>query len=129
MRTAASSRSFGLLLAFLSLFFATLSYWARGHAYVYWGAAGALFLVIAILMPRVLAPLKRLWLGLGKLLHVLVSPGVVGLTYLAAIIPVGLLTRLAGKDLLALHRDSSAPSYWVKRPLGGPAPESLRDQF
>jgi hypothetical protein len=129
MRTAASSRSFGLLLAFLCLFFAALSYWARGHAYVYWAAVGALFLVISILMPRVLAPLKRLWLRLGHLLHVVVSPVVVGLTYLAAIIPVGLLTQLAGKDLLALRRDPSAASYWVKRPLGEPRPQSLRDQF
>jgi hypothetical protein len=129
MRTAASSRSFGLLVAFLCLVFAALSYWARGHAYVYWGTVGALFLVISILMPRVLAPLKRLWLGLGHLLHVVVSPVVVGLTYLAAIIPVGILTQIAGKDLLGLRRDASVPSYWVKRPLGQPAPESLRDQF
>lgn len=129
MRAAASSRSFGLLIACFCFLLAGLSFWARGHAYVYWGVAGALFLAVAIVMPRVLAPLKRLWLALGKLLHVVVNPVVLGLTYLLAIVPVGILTRIAGKDLLSVRKDAAAPSYWIRRPEGGPSAASLRDQF
>src|SRR5215831_116631 len=120
MQSAASNRSFGLILAAAFLVVAALSYWAR---------VGAGLLAIAILTPRVLAPLKRLWLKLGHFLHVVVAPVVLGLTYVAAIVPVGLLTRMFGKDLLAQRWDRAAPSYWRKRPAGGPAPESLRDQF
>ena len=129
MQTAASSRSFGLLLAVIFFALAGLSYWAHGHLYPYWAAAGAVFLVIAIVVPRVLAPLKRLWIRLGYVLHVIVGPVVLGLSYVIAIVPVGLLTRMFGKDLLAERWDRSAQSYWQKRPAGGPAPESLRDQF
>jgi hypothetical protein len=52
-----------------------------------------------------------------------------GFMYVVAMIPVGLLIRISGKDLLSLKRDSSASSYWIKRTAGGPAPESLKDQF
>ena len=129
MRSAASNRSFGLLLAFVMFLVAALVYWAGGHGMVYWVTAGALFLIISILMPRLLAPLKRIWLRLGYLLHMVVGPVILAATYVLAIIPVGLLTRMFGKDLLSLRRDASAESYWRKRPAGGPAPESLRDQF
>jgi saxitoxin biosynthesis operon SxtJ-like protein len=124
----ASSRSFGLLLAVVLLAIAALSYGAHGHAYVYWGAAGAILLLIALAMPRVLAPLKRLWLKLGRFLHVVVSPLILGTVYVLVFIPIGALTRLLGKDLLSLKHDASAASYWITR-TSSPSPESLRDQF
>jgi hypothetical protein len=80
-------------------------------------------------MPRLLAPLKRIWLRLGGSLHALVSPVVLGLTYLFAVIPIGTLARLLGKDLLSLKRDPSTASYWIRRDHGGPTPDSLKDQF
>lgn len=105
------------------------NYWAQGRWYVVWAALAALALAISLLMPRLLAPLKRLWLRLGKGLSYIVSPLVLGLVYLLAIVPVGLLTRVVGKDLLSLRHDPAAPSYWIRRDPGGPEPQSLRDQF
>jgi saxitoxin biosynthesis operon SxtJ-like protein len=79
-------------------------------------------------MPRVLAPLKRLWLKLGHVLHVVVSPVILTAVYLLVFIPVGAIIRLFGKDLLGLKHDRGRQSYWIER-TGGPAPESLKDQF
>ena len=128
MQKTASSRSFGLLLAAVLLIIAALSYWAHGHAYVFWGSAGTLLLVLALAIPRVLAPLKRLWLKLGKLLHVIVSPVILTAVYFLVFIPIGAIIRLFGKDLLALKHDPAAASYWIAR-TSGPTPESLKDQF
>ncbi len=128
MQKTASSRSFGFLLAAALLIVATLSYWAHGHAYVYWGMAGAVLLVLALVMPRVLAPLKRLWLKLGRFLHVVVSPLILTAVYVLVFIPVGAIIWLFGKDLLSLKHDPSATSYWITR-ASSPTPESLKDQF
>jgi hypothetical protein len=128
VQKTASSRSFGLLLAAVLLIIGALSYWAHGHAYVYWGMAGAILLVLALVMPRVLAPLKRLWLKLGWFLHVVVSPLILTAVYALVFIPVGAIIRLFGKDLLSLRHDSSATSYWITR-TSSPTPESLKDQF
>ena len=128
MQKTASSRSFGLLLAAVLLIIAALSYWAHGHAYVFWGSAGTLLLVLALAIPRVLAPLKRLWLKLGKLLHVIVSPVILTAVYFLVFIPIGAIIRLFGKDLLALKHDPAAASYWIAR-TSGPTPESLKDQL
>jgi hypothetical protein len=128
VQSAASSRSFGLLLAAVCAAIAGLSYWSHGRASLYWITAAALLLMIALAMPRTLAPLKRLWLKLGKLLHLIASPLILSTVYVLVFIPIGAVVRLFGKDLLALKRDGAATSYWIER-SGGPAPESLRDQF
>jgi hypothetical protein len=126
--STASSRSFGLLIAALLGLLAVLNYWSGKHGYVYWGGAAVVFLAIALAMPRILAPLKRLWLRLGHVFHRVVGPPVLALTYVVAIVPVGLLVQMFGLDLLGTRRNNSAASYWRSR-AGGPAPESLRDQF
>jgi hypothetical protein len=106
-----------------------LHYWATGGGFFWWAIAAAIFLVPAWLMPRVLAPLKRLWLKFGHVLSLVISPIVLGLIYVTAIVPVGLLIRLFGKDLLSLKHSSATPSYWIKREAGTLTPQSLKDQF
>ena len=129
MQKTASSRSFGLLLSGICLILAIIGYWSRGQASALWMVLAAIFLTTSLLIPRVLAPLKRLWLKLAALLSVVINPVALGLVYAVAMVPVGLFIRLSGKDLLQLKRDPSARSYWVERGIGGPAPESLRKQF
>jgi hypothetical protein len=107
----------------------TAIYIWHGHMSYAWAALALVFLAISLTVPRVLAPAKRFWLKLAELLSVVVSPIALGFMYVVAMIPVGLLIRLSGKDLLSLKHDSSARSYWIKRTAGGPAPESLKDQF
>lgn len=129
MQKTATSRSFGLLLAAISLGLAALSYWAHGDAYIYWSLISAVFFLISLVMPRVLAPLKRLWFRLAKVLHFIVNPVVLGTVYLLVFVPAGALIRLFRKDPLALKRDPAARSYWIGREAGGVTCDSLRDQF
>jgi hypothetical protein len=110
------------------LIITAIYYWHGQLSYI-WAALGLVFLAISLIVPRVLAPAKRLWLKLAELISVVVSPIALGLMYVVAMIPVGLLIRLWGKDLLSLKHDSSAHSYWINRTAGGPSPESLKDQF
>ena len=125
----ASSRSFGFLIAAVLALVAGFDYWAGRERFVPWLVAAGVFLAVALAMPRLLSPLKRLWLKLGTLLHFVTSPIFVGVLYLCSIVPVGLLARLFGADLLSLKRDPAAASYWIKREPSGPSPDSLRNQF
>lgn len=97
-------------------------------AYMY-GALTILFLTASLLVPRLLAPLRRLWLKFGLLLNRIISPIFLGLVYLLAIVPVGGLVRLCGKDLLSLKHDPTAGSYWVGRDHRCATAKSLKDQF
>lgn len=124
-----SDRSFGLTFAVVGLILAGIGYW-RGHGYwVYALAASAGFGVLALAAPGLLAPLNKLWLKFGLLLHHIVNPLVMGLLFFAVITPMAVVVRLMGKDLLRLRFDRQAKSYWIPRDPPGPAPDSMKHQF
>lgn len=124
-----SDRSFGIVFAVVFALIGLLPL-VFGHPVRLWALAiGAGFLVVALVVPRVLSPLNRLWLRFGLLLHKIVSPLVLGIMFFLVITPIGLLMRALGKDLLRLQFDKSSRSYWIERLPPGPPPESLKDQF
>jgi len=124
-----SDRSFGLVFAVV---FALIGLWPLidGGMPRFWALAVCiLFLVAAFARPSLLAPLNRLWMKFGDLLHKIVNPIVMGLMFFGAVTPTGLIMRAMGKDLLRLKKDGSAKSYWIERQPPGPAPESMKNQF
>jgi hypothetical protein len=101
-----------------------------GHSHPFWWLGAALaMLLFALFWPVALHPLNRLWLRLGLVLYKVVNPVVMTLLYAVAIVPIGLLMRLCGKDPLRLRRDPQAATYWIAREPPGPAPETMRNQF
>ncbi|HQR50033.1 MAG TPA: SxtJ family membrane protein, partial [Methylophilaceae bacterium] len=87
------------------------------------------FLLLALVIPRVLAPANRAWTKFGLLLHDIVSPIALGILFFVVVTPTGLLMRLLGKDPLRLRFERSAKSYWIVRTPPGPDAESLKNQF
>jgi hypothetical protein len=124
-----SDRSFGIVFAVVFALIGLLPL-VFGHPVRLWAlAVGAGFLAAALVAPRVLSPLNRVWLRFGLLLHKIVSPLVLGIMFFLVITPIGLLMRAFGKDLLRLQFDKRSSSYWIERLPPGPPPESLKDQF
>ena len=124
-----SPRGFGIVFAVV---FAVIGLWPLmgGESARTWALvlAGVL-LALALMRPALLAPLNRLWLGLGAVLHRIVNPLVMGLMFFAIIMPTALVLRLMGKDLLRRRFHPGAESYWIPREPPGPEPQSMRNQF
>jgi len=93
------------------------------------GTVSIIFLLLALLVPKALAPLNWVWTKLGLLLHKIVSPVVLGILFFMVFTPIGITFRLFGGDPLRLRFDSNALSYWIARSPPGPAPDSLKNQF
>lgn len=89
----------------------------------------AVFGLIAMVKPALLAGLNRLWARLGVLLGKIMGPLATGVLFYAVFTPIGTVMRLTGKDPLRLTRDPAAKSYWIPRDPPGPPPDSLTDQF
>ncbi len=124
-----SPRGFGIVFAVV---FAVIGLWPLmgGESARTWALvlAGVL-LALALMRPALLAPLNRLWLGLGAVLHRIVNPLVMGLMFFTVIMPTALVLRLMGKDLLRRRFHPGAESYWIPREPPGPEPQSMRNQF
>ena len=95
--------------------------WALGVA--------ALFIVLALMRPRWLAPLNWFWNKLGAALNRIVSPVALFLVYCLAIVPTGLVLRALGKDPLRLRVEREANTYWVERVPPGRADQQMTRQF
>jgi hypothetical protein len=124
-----SDRHFAL--TFSAIFFALSAYG------VWKGWTGSMFLVVfaiafcvaGIAAPQLVRPLNRAWLQLGLVMYRIVNPVVMGLMYFGMIVPMGMLLRLMGKDLLHKGIEPTSETYWVDRQPPGPSPESLKNQF
>ncbi len=124
-----SDRAFGATFAVVFAILAGISVWRGGGSWPYTLGASAVFALAALAAPGLLAPLNRLWLKFGLLLHKVTTPLILGLMFYLIVTPTGLVLRLLGKDLLHLKGDREAPSYWIEREPPGPSPESMPNQF
>ena len=126
---AASNRSFGLVIGLACLLISVWKYERGAWVYSIWIAIGAVFLLLAVLMPRLLRPARNLWLRLGQILGRFLSPVMLSAVYVLSIVPIGLLLKLFGKDSLQRAHDPKSESYWITRSTPGPDPASLKNQF
>ena len=124
-----SDRFFGLTFFAVFLIIALWPLLSRGSIQPIALGIALAFLAVSLIAPAWLAPLNRLWLKFGELLHRITSPIILGIMFFGVITPVGWLMRLAGKDLLRMKFDRDAPSYWVRRVPPGPDKTSLKRQF
>jgi hypothetical protein len=124
-----SNRSFGLVFAaFFSL--VALLPAVHGGSVRWWAlAVAAAFAAVALVVPRLLHPLNLVWFKLGLLLHRVVNPVIMAVMFYGAMLPMALLLRWLGKDLLRLKREPETASYWIPREPPAPAPGSMSKQF
>jgi len=110
-----SERSFGLVFAVVFTVVGLLNLHGAGSYWPHWLGAAALFVLLALAAPRVLAPLNRLWAKFGLLLHRIISPVILAILFYGCITPIGYLMRLTGKDPLRLRCEAERQSYWIVR--------------
>jgi predicted membrane metal-binding protein len=122
-----SDRSFGFVFAGVFALVAGWPLWSGGSPR-WWalGLAGA-FALAAVVRPAILHLLNRAWLALGRLLHLVMSPIVMGAIFFLCITPIGWVMRRRGKDVLSLARRSDLSSYWITRDQA--QAQSMKNQF
>lgn len=132
-----SDRSFGYVFAAV---FALIGVWpaiALGWplrvdltALRWWALViSALFFSIASVRPALLHPLNRLWFQFGIVLSKVMTPIVMGVLFVLTVMPVAVIMRLRGRDLLRLKFDRTAKSYWIMREPPGPSGETMKNQY
>ncbi len=134
----ASDRSFGLTvggilfaIGIIRLFDGTPPVPVRQVATLTLIAVGAVLVGVAGVHAAWLAPLNRLWTGLGLAMSRIVNPLVMLLMFAVVFVPLALVMRLAGRDALAFRWRQAAQrdSYWVVRTPPGPAAASMTNQY
>jgi len=128
--TLGSDRNFGLVFCVVSLIVAGYQ-WYHDNIEISEIAliVAAVFLVLALAFPKALRPLNFVWFKFGNLLHLIVSPIIMGVLFFIVVTPLALLMRVLGKTPLKLHFDHEQTSYWTIREDPELDPETFKRQF
>lgn len=90
--------------------------------------SGVLLLAVTFAAPKVLRPLNRAWFLLGEILDRVVSPVVLLVIFFFLLTPIGVLTRLFGRDELRLLKREGGSS-WVPREQAEVTSESFKNKY
>jgi len=123
-------RSFGLVVGGVFFAVGALLWWRSGGPWA-WGLSGVggLLVVLGVVLPVVLRPIRTAWMALAFALGFVMTKVLLTLVFVLAVTPTALALRLAGKDLLHRRPDPEAASYWLPRDDGQPDRESLERYF
>jgi hypothetical protein len=117
-------RKFGLTIAVPLALLGGLALWRGRAAGPYLLTVAAALALAALLLPRALAPLERVWMKVAEVLSAVMTRVVLFLSFFLVITPFGLLLRLFRKDLLQCNFDPQQKSYWVIVESDGPCSRS-----
>ena len=115
-----SNRSFGLVFFFV---FIVISLWPLlhgDHIRIWAIIVSLVFLILGLIKSRLLTPLNKLWFKFGIILGAVVGPFIMGVIFFLTVVPMGLVMKIMGKDLLNKKYDKKKTTYWIKRdvPIG-----------
>jgi hypothetical protein len=124
-----SDRAFGLVFAAFFALLGGFAFWHNNPRWYLWIALAAGTLLVALTVPRTLAPLNWLWTRLGLILFKVISPLALAVIYFGTMTPMAIFLRVRKKDILRLKYDPQTASYWIPREPPGPTPDSMKNQF
>lgn len=122
----ATDRNFGVVFGTIFSFIGLYLTWTQSQ--ISWAtfSIAAAFFLMAAFRPSLLKKPNQLWFQFGMLLGSIIAPVVMALVYISTIVPLGLLLRALGKDLLGTALDSDAKTYWIERET---PPQPMQKQF
>ena len=121
-----SNKSFGLVFFVIFIIIALWPLLNDGNIRIWSIIVSIIFLILGLLNSKILTPFNKLWMRLGALLGIIVSPIVMGVVYFGIITPIGLIMKVFGKDVLNLKLDKNKKTYWT---LKKKIPSKMKDQF
>ena len=124
----AEGRKFGVLVGGVFLVIAAILWWrGKQGAVPYVGTLGGALVLAGLLIPTLLGPVNRAWMGLAHLLSKVTTPIFMGVIYFLVLTPIGLVRRAAGRRSL-VHQATNG-SYWIQRDSVKVDPNQMKRQF
>tara|TARA_Y100000591_G_C21646710_1_gene600715 strand:+ start:134 stop:517 length:384 start_codon:yes stop_codon:yes gene_type:complete len=120
-----SNRSFGIVFSVVFLIIAFYPLIYNEEIRIWSFLISLIFLILGLINSILLTPLNKIWFKFGIFLGKVVSPIVMGVIFFLVVTPIGLIMRVAGKDLLNL-KFNKKNSYWVEK--DGPK-SKMKNQF
>ena len=120
-----SNRSFGIVFFIVFLLLALYPLIHNEEIRIWSLSISLIFLILGLFNSKFLSPLNKLWFQLGLLLGKIISPLIMSIIFFLVVMPIGLIMRAFGKDVLNLKFNKNK-SYWIEK--NGPK-SKMKNQF
>ena len=110
-------RKFGLTVGSVLVLIAVVLFYFEKSSSVYFAVIGAVLILTAVIYPKILKLLNKIWMGLAIILGFVMSRVIIAILFYLVLTPIGLLAKLFGKKFMDLKYNKSAESYWEKRSI------------
>lgn len=127
--TTTSDRQFAWFFGCLCLGFLGWQLWSQHLPNWRIGVLGISLLFLGSFFPIVVRPLNWLWFCLGRVLHHLTNPVIMGFLFFGVITPMAVLRRWFKIPGIPTDFDAQAKTYWQLRMPPGPDPNQLPYQY
>ena len=126
--TAAQGRKFGLTVGIAFGVLGAILMW-RGKATLSTVllALGGVLVLAGLIVPTLLGPVERAWMGLAHLISKVTTPIFMGIVYFVVMTPIGFIRRRMGSPIVP--RATRPESRWEMRTPDGSAGAQMEHQF
>ena len=122
-------RDFGILIGIILLIIAGILFYKERASYELIIFFGIAFIGLGLGMPIILKPFYSIWMYFAVVLGWLMTRLILGLLFYIVVSPIGLISRLFGKEFLELKNKSFNRSYWNYKDNGRISHQDYEKQY
>ncbi|MDH5366644.1 MAG: SxtJ family membrane protein [Cyclobacteriaceae bacterium] len=128
MNNFKKNRQFGLIIGTVLLLILIYNQIVLSSTRVIFLMGGLILIVVALLAPNVLNPLRIFWDFIGKYLGLINSVILLTLIYFFIITPMAIILRILKHDPMKRGFDKESTTYWIDRKVNDSS-TSMINQF
>ena len=110
-----TERNFGIVFSLVSFIYFSWLYYSDNIFYFKYLVISFIFLLVAILYPKIFYYPNIAWHKLGLTLGMIIAPIIMLLVYVTTFITIGLVLKIFNKNLMNVKFDKGLKSYWIDR--------------
>ena len=114
-KTKNDLRKFGLTVGGVLLVISILLFFFEKPSAIYFTIIGGFLFLSGLVIPQILKPLNKIWMGLAIILGYFMSRLILVVLFYFALTPISLIAKFVGKKFMILNFNKSAKTYWEKR--------------
>ena len=122
-------RKFGVTIGVILLIIAGFLFWSGKESLQILFTLGAVLLILGFTIPVILKPIYWIWMIFATILGWFMTRLILSLLFYVVITPIGLISRLFGKQFIELKWNKRNSTYWNYRSGGVFEKEKYEKQF
>ena len=108
-------RNFGLIIGGVLILIVMLLFWKEKQSYDILMIVGIILCVTSLILPVILQPFYFVWMTFAVIMGWIMTRVILSLVFYGIITPIGLFSRLVGKEFLNLKLNKTENTYWNHR--------------